>query len=163
MKFAFVTIRLTPVILMIACYPNELPRHIGLSAPNFTIQDSDRSLALDKFRGQVVVLNFWASWCAPCIAETPSLVRMQERLKSKGVVVIAVSVDEDEQAYHKFLQEYHVNFLTVRDPSQRIQHLYGTEKIPETYIIDRSGILRYKRVNSQDWTSAELLQLLGSL
>jgi cytochrome c biogenesis protein CcmG, thiol:disulfide interchange protein DsbE len=64
---------------------------------------------------------------------------MQRRLKTKGVVVLAISADEDEAAYHRFIKDYGVNFVTVRDPGERIQHLYGTIQIPETYVIDRQG------------------------
>ena len=83
------------------------------------MQDSDHKVTLSQFRGQVVVLNFWATWCPPCIEETPSLVRMQARLKDKGVVVLAVSIDADDAAYHKFLKDYSVNMVTVRDEARK--------------------------------------------
>ncbi|MGC1961561.1 MAG: TlpA disulfide reductase family protein, partial [Candidatus Sulfotelmatobacter sp.] len=67
-----------------------------MAAPDFTVRDSERTVRLSQFKGQVVVLNFWATWCPPCIEEMPSLVQMQERMKSKGVTVLAVSVDVDE-------------------------------------------------------------------
>ena len=136
---------------------------LGTLAPDFTIQDDERKITLSQFRGQVVVLNFWASWCPPCIAETPSLVRMQERLRSRGVVVVAVSADEDPNAYHRFIQQYSINFVTVREPSATTQHVYGTVQIPDTYIIDRNGRLRRKFVNSVNWNSPELAKYLESL
>ena len=80
------------------------PAAIGTPAPDFTVQDSDRKVSLDEFRGKVVVLNFWATWCPPCIEEMPSLVEMQQRLKAKGVEVFAVSVDADQGAYQNFLK-----------------------------------------------------------
>ena len=109
------------------------------------------------------MLNFWASWCPPCIAETPSLVNIQRQLQPKGVVVLAISADEDEDPYHRFLKNYGINFVTVRDPSEGIQHPYGTSQIPETYIIDGDGVLRRKFVSSVDWNSPEVLQFLKSL
>jgi cytochrome c biogenesis protein CcmG, thiol:disulfide interchange protein DsbE len=154
---------LSALVLLCACYTSSRPKNIGKPASDFTIQDSDRKLALSGFRGQVVVLNFWASWCPPCIAETPSLVAMQEKMKAKGITVVGVSIDEDVQAYHNFLKQYQVNFVTVRDPSQRVEHMYGTVQLPETYIIDRAGILRHKVVNSADWDSPEMLEYLRSL
>ena len=88
---------------------------------------------------------------------------MQRRLRARGVVVLAISSDEDEAAYHQFIREFGVNFVTVRDPNQRIQHLYGTIQIPETYIIDREGVLRRKFVSSVDWNSHEVVEFLTRL
>jgi peroxiredoxin len=127
------------------------------------VQDSDRKVTLSQFRGQVVVLNFWATWCPPCIEETPSMVRMQARLRDKGVVVVAVSIDEDDAAYHKFLKDYGVNMVTVRDQARKASSLYGTFGWPETYIIDRSGVIRRKFIGPVDWTSAEVTDYLGKL
>jgi thiol-disulfide isomerase/thioredoxin len=95
------------------------PHRIGISAPGFTVQDAERKITLSQFRGQVVVLNFWATWCPPCVQETPSLIQMQQRLKEKGVVVVAVSIDVDDGTYHRFLKDYRVDMLTVRDPDQK--------------------------------------------
>src|SRR5277367_6803136 len=78
--------------LLGGCYSGSRPGRIGSAAPDFTVQDSDHKVTLSQFRGQVVVLNFWATWCPPCIEEMPSLVQMQERMKAKGVTVLAVSV-----------------------------------------------------------------------
>src|SRR5271155_5099591 len=134
-----------------ACYGGSRPPHIGFSAPDFTVQDDDRKVKLSQFRRQVLVLNFWATWCPPCIEETPSLVVMQERLKAKGITVLAVSVDADENAYRRFLKDHGVNLLTVRDPDQKSSGLYGTFKFPETYVIDRNGVMRRKFIGAVDW------------
>jgi cytochrome c biogenesis protein CcmG, thiol:disulfide interchange protein DsbE len=146
-----------------SCYSGTRPPRIDGSALDFTIQDSERTVTLRQFRGQVLVLNFWASWCPPCIAETPSLVRMQTRFKNKGVVVLGVSADVDEAAYHAFMKKYDIGFLTVRDPDARVQHLYGTIQIPESYIIDADGVLRRKVVNAIDWESPEITAFLSQL
>ena len=148
---------------LIGCYGGSHPARIGSNAPDFTLQDSDRKVTLSQFRGQVVVLNFWATWCPPCIEETPSLVRMQARLKDKGVVVVAVSIDEDDSAYHKFLKDYSVNMVTVRDAARKASSLYGTFGWPETYVIDRSGIIRRKFIGPVDWTSPEVVDYLSKL
>ena len=145
------------------CYSGSRPAHIGSSAPDFTVQDGDRKVTLSQLRGQVVVLNFWATWCPPCIEETPSLVVMQERLKAKGVTVLAVSVDADESAYRHFLKDHGVNLLTVRDPDQKSSGLYGTFKFPETYVIDRNGVMRRKFIGAVDWTEPEITDFLSRL
>ncbi len=147
----------------VACYRGSRPPRIGSNAPNFTIKDSDHSVTLSQFRGNIVLLNFWASWCPPCVEETPSLVEMQDRLRQKGVIVVAVSIDVDEAAYHRFLKAYKVNMVTVREPSQKTAELYGTHGWPETYIIDRTGVIRRKFVGPVDWNSPEVTQFLSRL
>lgn len=148
-------------LLATACDRGYKPAHIGSRAPQFTVSDGTQTVSLANLRGHVVVLNFWATWCVPCIEELPSLEAMQRDLPQ--VTVVAISSDEDAGAYHQFLRDNHVNFLTVRDPSGRVPRLYGTIKIPETYVIDRRGILRRKFVSAQDWTSPEILDYLGKL
>jgi cytochrome c biogenesis protein CcmG, thiol:disulfide interchange protein DsbE len=120
-------------------------------------------VTLSQYRGQVVVLNFWATWCAPCVEEIPSLVEMQRRMKAKGVTVIAVSVDVDENAYKQFVKDHNVNLLTVRDAGQRSNQLYGTFKFPETYVIDRNGVMRRKFIGAVDWTAPDVTEFLGRL
>ena len=145
------------------CYSGSRPARIGSVAPDFTVQDSDHSVSLSQFHGKVVVLIFWATWCPPCIEETPSMVRMQARMKEKGVVVLAVSIDEDGAAYHKFLKDYSVNMVTVRDEARKTSNLYGTFGWPESYVIDRNGLIRRKFIGSVDWTSPEITDYLGKL
>jgi peroxiredoxin len=145
------------------CYSGTRPPHIGTSAPHFTVQDSDRKVSLDEFRGKIVVLNFWATWCPPCVDEMPSLVQMQQKMKGKGVEVLAISVDADQSAYQNFLKNYKVDLLTVRDPDQKSNNLYGTFKFPETYVIDRQGILRRKFIGPIDWSQPEIVDYLGKL
>jgi cytochrome c biogenesis protein CcmG/thiol:disulfide interchange protein DsbE len=156
-------ITLLSLIFLSGCYGGSRPPRIGKPAPDFVVQDAERKVTLSQFKGRVVVLNFWASWCPPCIAETPSLVRMQQKLKDKGVVVVAISADEDESAYHRFINKYGMDFVTVRDPSTKIQRMYGTIQLPETYIIDRDGVLRRKFANAFDWSTPEVTDFLSRL
>jgi hypothetical protein len=86
---------------------------------------------------------------------------MQRRLPR--VTVVAIGQDEDAEIYAAFLERYHVDLLTVRDPSGRVPTLYGTKKIPESYVIDQSGIVRRKFVSAQNWTSPEILDYLSKL
>ena len=127
------------------------------------MQDAERSVSLNQFRGQIVVLNFWATWCGPCVEEMPSLVNLQQRMKSKGVTVVGVSIDEDDDAYHRFLKEYKIDFITVRDGAKKTPNLYGTFKWPETYIIDRNGIVRRKFIGAVDWNSREIGDFLAKM
>jgi len=106
------------LLALFGCYSGSRPSRIGAAAPDFTVRDSDRTITLSQFKGQVVVLNFWATWCPPCIEEMPSLVQMQQRMKARGVTVLAVSVDADEGSYRGFLRDHNVNLLSVRDADQ---------------------------------------------
>jgi cytochrome c biogenesis protein CcmG, thiol:disulfide interchange protein DsbE len=149
---------------LVGCYNGGHPPRIGSNAPDFTVQDSDHKVTLSQFRGQVVVLNFWGTFCPPCIEETPSLVQMQSRLRDKGVVVLAVSIDEDDAAYHKFLKDYKLSSMTtVRDGAQKSSALFGTMGWPETYIIDRNGVIRRKFIGAVDWTSPSITDYLSRL
>jgi cytochrome c biogenesis protein CcmG, thiol:disulfide interchange protein DsbE len=151
------------LVAAIGCYSGGGPTRIGASAPDFTVQDSDHKVSLSQFRGQVVVLNFWGSFCPPCIEETPSLVRMQDRMKARGVVVLGVSIDTDDAAYHKFLKDYKINLVTVRDGDQKSSSLYGTFGWPEAYVIDRNGVIRRKFIGAVDWNSPEITDYLSKL
>ena len=150
-------------LLLVGCYNNSRPTRIGNAAPDFVVQDGDKKVALHDFKGQVVVLNFWATWCSPCVQEMPSLIEMSQRVKDKGVKVLGVSIDVDQGAYNKFLQQHGVTFETVRDPDQKSSALYGTTGWPETFIIDRQGVLRRKFVGPVDWNDPEIVQYLTSL
>ena len=88
---------------------------------------------------------------------------MQRRMKAKGVTVLAVSVDVDESAYKQFVKDHNVNLMTVRDPSGNSSGLYGTFKFPETYVIDRNGVMRRKFIGAVDWTQPEITEFLSKL
>ena len=147
--------------LTIGCDRGSHPRNIATPAPQFTITDGTHSADLSKLRGHIVLLNLWATNCAPCIEELPSLLALQRKMPD--LAVVAVSWDEDPAAYQHFLDIHHVDLFTVRDPNQKVATLYGTSLIPETYIIDRQGNLRRKFVSAQDWTSPEIISYLKHL
>lgn len=134
------------------------------TAPDFTITtDNGRNLSRSDFGGRLLVLNFWATWCPPCVEELPSLDRFQKELAASGVVVLAVSVDRDAAAYRRFLDRVRVSFLTARDPEARLSSRYGTFKYPETYLIDRRGRVREKIIGPAEWTDPALLSRVKAL
>ena len=163
MKPIVLLLALCATVLGSGCTGGSRPPHVGTAARDFTLQDSDRTVTLNQFRGQVVVLNFWATWCTPCEQELPSLIAMQDRTRGKGVVVLGVSIDVDPDAYHRFLKVRNINFLTVRDPEQKVATIYGTSGWPETYVIDREGVMRRKFIGPVDWTSPEVMDFLTKL
>ena len=157
-------------IIVTGCYHGSKPASIGTPAQEFTIKDSDRTVTLSQLRGKIVVLNFWATWCPPCIEEMPSLVQLQKQLQDR-VTVLGVSVDDDADDYHKFLKDHGIDFLTVREGGTKtstgvissIANQYGTSKIPETYIIDRNGVIRRKFIGPVDWKQQEIVEYLSRL
>ena len=160
MKHLASSIALFCSVLLVGCNGPHPPR-IGNTAPDFTIKDADRTVSLNQFRGKPVVLNFWASWCQPCIEETPSLIEMQKLVGDK-VTVLAVSEDSDDAAYKQFIREHQVDLLTVLD-GQKTNELYGTFKFPETFIIDANGKIVRKFIGATDWTSPDIVDYLKKL
>ncbi len=148
-------------LLVAGCDRGDHPNNLGKPAPQFVVGDGTRTVDLSKLRGKVVVLNLWASYCIPCIEELPSLLALQRQMPD--LVIVAVSIDQDPDVYRRFLEKNHVNLVTVRDADQRVNALYGTAQIPETYIIDRQGFLRRKFVSAQNWTSPEITGYLARL
>jgi peroxiredoxin len=134
----------------------------GDTAPEFTLTaDQGRRVSLPNFGGKLLVLNFWATWCPPCVDETPSLSKFASDFKDKGVVVLGVSVDKDAQAYQQFLQRFRPEFLTTRD--QKLHEDYGTFMYPETYIIDSNGKVLRKFAEEVDWSDPRVTSFINSL
>ena len=149
------------LLLAAGCDRGDHPEQIGNRAPDFTVADGNRSLQLSSYRGKVVVLNFWASWCAPCIEEIPSLNQLQREMPQ--LVVLGVDLDEDPTAYHQFLADHPIDFTTIRDAQRHSNALYGTFRFPESFVIDRRGQIRRKFISAQDWTSPEIVNYLSHL
>jgi cytochrome c biogenesis protein CcmG/thiol:disulfide interchange protein DsbE len=137
---------------------------VGDTAPDFEITtDSGKRITRADFGGRLLVLNFWATWCPPCIEEMPSLDEFQKRMAASGVVVLGVSVDKSEPEYRQFLQKAKVAFLTARDPQAVISAEYGTFKYPETYVIDSKGRVLQKHIGARLWTDEKLIQQIQAL
>ncbi|HEV8043222.1 MAG TPA: TlpA disulfide reductase family protein [Bryobacteraceae bacterium] len=143
----------------------------GDSAPNFRVKtESGAEMTPTSFGGKVLILNFWASWCAPCVQEIPSLNQIQKMFASQGLVVLGVSVDSKEELYRNMLQRFQITFQTVRDPQENINYRYGTYKVPESYIIDRNGKVLQKYAGLPDvngewkvWTDPQIVSYVRSL
>jgi peroxiredoxin len=136
----------------------------GDKAPDFTFKDDNgRQYTVQKFGGRMLLLNFWASWCGPCVEEIPALNVMAKTLAPKGLVVLGVSVDKDEKAYREFLQKLPLAYPSGRDPEQVINQRYGTLQFPESYLIDSNGKVVEKFVSVQAWASPQMISHVGSL
>jgi cytochrome c biogenesis protein CcmG, thiol:disulfide interchange protein DsbE len=154
----------TGLILVLYSSIHEKLVNVGDSAPNFTITaENGKPVSLSNFGGKVLVLNFWATWCPPCVEEMPSLNKFAADFKDKGVVVLGVSVDKDAAAYKNFIRNLDPAFLTARDPDMKINLEYGTVQYPETYIIDSHGKVVNKIISSANWTDDKMVSYVQSL
>src|ERR1041384_1412828 len=134
----------------------------GDTAPEFTVQtDTGRTVSVPNFGGKLLVLNFWATWCPPCVQETPSLSEFARQYAGRGVVVLGISVDKDENAYRAFLNRFKPVFLTVREFKSHED--YGTFMYPETYIIDANGKVLRKYMEPVNWMSPDTTSYINSL
>ena len=131
----------------------------GDTAPNFSIVDEHgRTVTRSDFGGKILALNFWASWCPPCLEELPSMNQFAQEYGSQGVVVLGISIDKNEKLYKRFLTQMHVAFDTARDPEADISANYGTFQIPETYIIGRDGKVLEKTADAFNWMDPQFLE-----
>jgi cytochrome c biogenesis protein CcmG/thiol:disulfide interchange protein DsbE len=150
------------LLLLLALLPgcNTGNPSFGLiGKPGPALHLPSQPLAAD--RGHVVLINFWASWCGPCLQEFPSLVQLQQKLPQ--VRILAVSFDEDPEAYQAFLIRHPFPLHMALDSSGISSSAYGVTAPPETYVLDTHGIVRRKFIGAQDWTTPEILGYLRAL
>jgi peroxiredoxin len=143
---------------------HETVVNAGDRAPSFSIKaDNGKTFTPKDFGGKLLLVNFWATWCPPCVEEIPGLNEMAHQLGPKGLVILAISQDKDANAYKQFLERNPLAFPTVRDPSEDIQLGYGTLQIPESYLIDQNGKVVEKYISSQPWASPRMIEHVQSL
>jgi peroxiredoxin len=141
---------------------------VGSDAPGFaaaTLDAPARMKSLSDYRGEVVVLNIWATWCIPCRTEMPSMESLFKELGPKGLKMVAVSVDNagEEQKIRDFVKEYGLSFEILHDAAGAIQGIYRTTGVPETFVLDRDGVIRKKWIGADDWASEGNKRLLEQL
>jgi cytochrome c biogenesis protein CcmG/thiol:disulfide interchange protein DsbE len=148
---------LAALILVLGSCRSSEPAKIGTTAPDFTVNDGQKTVKLSQFRGKPVLLNFWATWCPPCVQEVPGLVSLQQQVGDK-VTILAVSMDVDADAYTAFTTKKMPGLLTVRDPDHKSSSLFGTYAYPESFLIDKDGKIQRKFIGAEDWTSPEMIE-----
>jgi peroxiredoxin len=141
---------------------------VGREAVPFELETlGGQTRSLSSYRGDVVFLNFWASFCKPCRKEMPSMDRLIRQYSDRGLSMVAISLDASKQDARGFLQEFLPNGRTAMDilwdPTGEVGNRYGTERIPETYLIDREGRIVARFVSEYDWTRPEVKRLIEAM
>ncbi len=139
--------------------------NVGGVAPDFTLKTfQGDTVTLSKLRGKVVLVNFWATWCPPCRAEMPSMETLYQTLKDRGLEMLAVNVEEDAQEVLKdFLQKNPHSFTIPLDTQMRVQEMYNVYRFPETFVIDKNGVIVDHIIGARDWASPETIAYLSKL
>lgn len=138
---------------------------VGYAAPGFTLRNIDGNWdSLSNYKGRVVILNVWATWCGPCRIEMPSLESLYRRFRSEGVAVLAVSIDKGaDDAVKSFANEYQLSFPVLLDSEGQVERLYPTFSIPATYVIDKDGLVVAKVDGAKNWESRETFEAVEYL
>ncbi|MEO6863919.1 MAG: TlpA disulfide reductase family protein [Gemmatimonadaceae bacterium] len=144
------------------------PLGVGTTAPDFqaaTLDTPSRQLSLADYRGRVVLVNIWATWCQPCRVEIPSIERLYRAYGPRGLNVVAVSIDDpgSEPAIRAFVRDMGMTFQVLHDPSGRIERAYQTTGYPETVIVGKDGVIRKKIAGAIDWDSEGNRRLIERL
>ena len=142
------------------------PLTVGKVAPDFYLSDlNDKELRLSDFRGKVVFLNFWATWCKPCREEMPSMEILYQNFEKDGLVILAISIDRvtTKKDIPPFVKALNLTFPILIDSWGQTDKRYKLMGVPETYIIDQQGILREKVIGPRDWTVLDNLQIVTQL
>jgi thiol-disulfide isomerase/thioredoxin len=133
-------------------------------APTFTLPTADgQQVSLQQYRGKVVFLNFWATWCIPCREEMPALERLHQTYQSQGLAIVSIDLKETADQVKAFFQKHSLSFPALLDQDGSVFRDYLVAGMPTTYLIGRDGILLARGVGGRDWTRAEALQLIQEL
>lgn len=135
-----------------------------IEAQNFALMDlSGNEVSLKDFRGKVVFLNFWTTWCPACKVEMPSMEKLYREFKSKDFIILAVDMQEDSETARKFKTKFDLSFPILLDTDGVVASYYGVNAIPVTYFIDRAGYLYAAAIGARDWASEDAFQLIKHL
>ncbi len=146
--------------------PQIFPVEVGSTAPAFTASDlkSGQTVSLADYKGQVVLLNVWATWCEPCKIEMPSMEQLEKEMGPQGLKIVAVSIDEGgADVVRQFARDYGLTFRILHDQSGRIQRIYQTTGVPESFVINRQGKIVKKVIGAADWDATVNKDLMRRL
>ena len=135
-----------------------------IEAVDFTLKDSDnKKVSLKNYRGKIIMLNFWATWCAPCRLEMPSMEKLHRQFKDKGLIILSVASGEKTERVNKFIKEYEITFPALIDYDQEVTDTYKVWALPTTYFINAEGKVISRINGSRDWDTKEATQYISSI
>ena len=136
----------------------EMPRTV-VNAENFEgIPINESKSELFMFQNQFILLNFWATWCVPCLKELPDMERLHQKLGKQGLVILAVAMGEDKQKVNKFLKKHKLTFPIMADPEMEISEQYGVQNLPVTFLIDRDKVVIGRAIGPREWDNPDLVE-----
>ncbi len=141
-------------------YPAE-----AFLAPSFELESlSGGRVNLSDYRGKVVFINFWATWCSTCEVEMPSMEKLYQRFKDHGFEMLTISVDKDQSLIEPFMKKYNLTFPVLLDPESVVaKKNYKTTGVPETFIVNQEGLIVYKKIGPDDWATDEMIESFAKL
>jgi cytochrome c biogenesis protein CcmG/thiol:disulfide interchange protein DsbE len=163
---AIVAVLAAALVLGLRLSPQIFPVGVDSRAPDFraTALTTDSTKTLADFKGQVVLLNVWATWCAPCRVEMPSIQRLHQEFGPQGLKVVAVSIDEaGPEVVREFVRERGLSFEILLNPSRTIERVYQTTGVPESFVLNRNGVIVKKVIGAAEWDSAVNRDLIRRL
>ena len=165
-KYVFtVVFLLLTATALVGCPKKEVPlgrAELDKPAPKFSLVDTEgKRVELAAMEGQVVFVNFWATWCPPCREEMPSMLRLHQKMQGKPFTLVTVLVNDDPANAAAFYKSIGGVLPTLLDPDQAVANAYGITGVPETFIVDKQGVLRKKVIGGWSWDSPDAEKLLN--
>jgi cytochrome c biogenesis protein CcmG, thiol:disulfide interchange protein DsbE len=144
------------------------PVELGTRAPDFkayTLDSAPRQKTLADYRGKVLMINVWATWCLPCRVEMPSIEALNKEYAPKGLKIVAVSIDDPgtDSTIRAFVKQYRLTFEVLHDPQGKISEAYDITGYPETFIVGKDGVIRRKLMSATNWNAPEARALVDRL
>jgi peroxiredoxin len=159
--FSLFTLMLGLSLLISACGEVSKVATVGMMAPDFTLADRTGKIwTLSELRGQVVFVNFWATWCPPCREEMPSMQRLYSALPKDKFKMLAVLSNDDPVRADAFVAQLGITIPVLHDQDKKVGPKYGLTGLPETFIVDKQGVLREKFIGPAQWDSPRFIQLM---
>jgi len=155
-KLATLTLSLALVFVALALFTNTISAAEGKAAPDFALKDlGGKDISLDDYKGKVVFVNFWATWCPPCRQEIPGFVEAYEKYKSEGLVILGVAVSDKEGTVKSYVEKNKMSYPVAMGDSKIIRDYEPGNAIPSTIVIDRNGNIFHKHVGFMDQSQVE--------